>query len=163
MLWASASVWIRASMGRGMCEFCQRVRAGAVRLRSRGRNGPACYKAASPLERFPRRGASLGGLDADDAERMKRGFYTIMSAQFFSSLADNALFVAALELMKGAGAAEWQRAALVPMFALFYVVLAPIVGAFADAVPKGKVMFYANAIKVAACLLMLYGGHPLIA
>ena len=94
---------------------------------------------------------------------MKRGFYTIMSAQFFSSLADNALFVAALELLRGAGAAEWQRAALVPMFALFYVVLAPFLGAFSDAVPKGRVMFYANAIKVAACLMMLYGSHPLLA
>src|SRR5471032_1819133 len=94
---------------------------------------------------------------------MRRGFYTIMSAQFFSSLADNALFVAAIELLKGAGAAEWQRAALVPMFALFYVVLAPFLGAFSDAVPKGRVMFYANAIKVAACLMMLYGSHPLIA
>jgi MFS transporter, LPLT family, lysophospholipid transporter len=93
---------------------------------------------------------------------MKRGFYTIMSAQFFSSLADNALFVAAIELLKGAGAAEWQRAALVPMFALFYVVLAPIVGAFADAVPKGKVMFYSNGIKVVGCLMMLFGGNPLI-
>ena len=103
-----------------------------------------------------------GGLDADDAERMKRGFFTIMAAQFFSSLADNALFVAALELLKGAGAAEWQRAALVPIFALFYVVLAPFLGAFSDAVPKGRVMFYANAIKVAACLLMLYGSHPLL-
>lgn len=56
---------------------------------------------------------------------MKRGFYTIMAAQFFSSLADNALFVAAVELLRADGAAEWQRAALVPMFALFYVVLAP--------------------------------------
>jgi LPLT family lysophospholipid transporter-like MFS transporter len=94
---------------------------------------------------------------------MKRGFYTIMSAQFFSSLADNALFVAAVEMLRGAGAPQWEPAALVPMFALFYVVLAPFLGAFSDAVPKGKVMFYANAIKVAACLLMLYGGHPLIA
>ncbi|MFL6699883.1 MAG: lysophospholipid transporter LplT [Vitreoscilla sp.] len=93
---------------------------------------------------------------------MKRGFYTIMSAQFFSSLADNALFVAAIELLKSAGSAEWQRAALVPMFALFYVVLAPIVGAFADALPKGKVMFYSNGIKVVGCLMMLFGGHPLI-
>ena len=50
---------------------------------------------------------------------MRRGFYTIMAAQFFSSLADNALFVAAVELLRGSGAAEWQRAALVPMFALF--------------------------------------------
>ena len=93
---------------------------------------------------------------------MKRGFYTIMSAQFFSSLADNALFVAAVELLKGAGAAEWQRAALVPMFALFYVVLAPIVGAVADAVPKGKVMFYANAFKVLGCAMMLVGANPLL-
>ncbi len=93
---------------------------------------------------------------------MKRGFYTIMSAQFFSSLADNALFVAAVELLKSGGAPEWQRAALVPMFALFYVVLAPFVGAFADALPKGKVMFISNAIKVIGCLMMLFGSHPLL-
>ncbi|MDH5328491.1 MAG: lysophospholipid transporter LplT [Aquincola sp.] len=93
---------------------------------------------------------------------MKRGFYTIMSAQFFSSLADNALFVAAVELLRGGGAPEWQRAALVPMFALFYVVLAPFVGAFADALPKGKVMFVANSIKIVGCLMMLFGTHPLL-
>ena len=94
---------------------------------------------------------------------MKRGFHTIMSAQFFSSLADNALFVAAVELLRTSGAAEWQRAALVPMFALFYVVLAPFVGAFADSLPKGKVMFISNAIKVVGCLTMLFGTHPLAA
>ncbi len=94
---------------------------------------------------------------------MKRGFYTIMSAQFCSSLADNALFVAAVELLRTNGSPEWQRAALVPMFALFYVVLAPFVGAFADALPKGKVMFVSNAIKVVGCLMMLFGSHPLIA
>lgn len=93
---------------------------------------------------------------------MKRGFYTIMSAQFFSSLADNALFVAAVELLRADGAPEWQRAALVPMFALFYVVLAPFVGAFADALPKGKVMFVANSIKIVGCLMMLFGTHPLL-
>ncbi len=94
---------------------------------------------------------------------MKRGFYTIMSAQFFSSLADNALFVTAVELLKSEGAAEWQRAALVPMFALFYVVLAPFVGAFADSRPKGEVMLMSNTIKVLGCLLMLFGLHPLLA
>lgn len=94
---------------------------------------------------------------------MKRGFYTIMSAQFFSSLADQALFVAAVELLRTAGAPEWQRAALVPIFAIFYVALAPLVGAFADALPKGKVMFISNAIKVVGCLMMLFGGHPLMA
>ena len=94
---------------------------------------------------------------------MKRGFYTIMSAQFFSSLADNALFVAAVELLKAEGAPEWQRAALVPMFALFYVVLAPFVGAFADSRPKGDVMLISNSIKVVGCLMMLFGTHPLLA
>ena len=94
---------------------------------------------------------------------MKRGFYTIMAAQFFSSLADNALFVAAVELIRADGGPEWQRAALVPMFALFYVVLAPWVGAFADSRPKGWVMFVSNAIKIVGCLAMLFGGHPLLA
>ena len=94
---------------------------------------------------------------------MKRGFYTIMAAQFFSSLADNALFVAAVELLKTNGAPKWQPAALVPMFALFYVVLAPYVGAYADARPKGNVMFVSNAIKVIGCLMMLFGSHPLLA
>ncbi|WP_374675586.1 lysophospholipid transporter LplT [Ideonella sp.] len=94
---------------------------------------------------------------------MKKGFYTIMSAQFFSSLADNALLVGAIELLRTTGAPGWQIPALTPMFALFYVVLAPLVGAFADAVPKGQVMFYSNSIKVVGCLLMLFGGHPLVA
>jgi MFS family permease len=94
---------------------------------------------------------------------MKKGFYTIMSAQFFSSLADNALLVGAIELLKSTHAPAWQVPALTPMFALFYVLLAPLVGAFADAIPKGQVMFVSNTIKVAGCLMMLFGSHPLIA
>jgi LPLT family lysophospholipid transporter-like MFS transporter len=94
---------------------------------------------------------------------MKRGFFTIMSAQFFSSLADNALFVAAIQLLRTSGAPAWQQAALVPMFALFYVILAPFVGAFADSMPKGKVMLLSNFIKITGCLLMLFGTHPLLA
>ncbi|WP_374427995.1 lysophospholipid transporter LplT [Ideonella dechloratans] len=94
---------------------------------------------------------------------MKKGFFTIMSAQFFSSLADNALLVGAIELLKSSGAPAWQIPALTPMFALFYVILAPLVGAFADAVPKGKVMLYSNGIKAIGCLMMLFGSHPLLA
>jgi len=94
---------------------------------------------------------------------MKKGFYTVMAAQFCSSLADNALLVAAIELLKSSNAPAWQVPALAPMFALFYVILAPFVGAFADAVPKGKVMFISNSIKVVGCLMMLFGGHPLVA
>ncbi|MEO7850972.1 MAG: lysophospholipid transporter LplT [Rubrivivax sp.] len=94
---------------------------------------------------------------------MKKGFSTIMSAQFFSSLADNALLVAAIELLNKSGAPAWHVAALPSMFALFYVLLAPFVGAFADALPKGKVMFVANAIKVIGCMMMMFGSHPLLA
>ncbi len=94
---------------------------------------------------------------------MKKGFYTIMSAQFFSSLADNALLVAAVELLRSSNAPAWQVPALAPMFALFYVLLAPFVGAFADSIPKGKVMFVSNSIKVVGCLMMLFGSHPLLA
>lgn len=86
-----------------------------------------------------------------------------MAAQFFSSLADNALFVVAVELLRSVNAPAWHGAALVPMFALFYVLLAPFVGAFADSRPKGSVMFYSNAIKVMGCLFMLFGSHPLLA
>ena len=94
---------------------------------------------------------------------MKKGFYTIMSAQFFSSLADNALLVGAIELLRSSGAPEWHIPALTPLFALFYVILAPFVGAFADAVPKGTVMLISNTIKVIGCLLMLFGANPLLA
>ncbi len=96
-------------------------------------------------------------------DSMKRGFYTLMSAQFFSSLADQALFVAAVELIKSDGGAAWQQAALLPMFALFYVTLAPFLGALADAYPKGRVMFVSNGIKIVGCTLMLAGLHPLLA
>jgi MFS family permease len=99
----------------------------------------------------------------NDALRMKKGFSTIMSAQFFSSLADNALLVAAIELLNASRAPAWHVAALPSMFALFYVLLAPFVGAFADALPKGKVMFVSNSIKVVGCLMMMFGTHPLLA
>jgi MFS family permease len=94
---------------------------------------------------------------------MKKGFSTIMSAQFFSSLADSALTVAAIELLRSNHAPAWHIPALAVVFALFYVVLAPFLGAIADAAPKGKVMFISNTIKVIGCLMMLFGGHPLLA
>jgi MFS transporter, LPLT family, lysophospholipid transporter len=94
---------------------------------------------------------------------MQRGFYEVMKAQFFSSLADNALFVVAVALLRSKGAPEWQQAALVSVFAVFYVVLAPVAGALADRFPKGQVMFASNAIKVLGCLMLLFSDYPLIA
>ncbi|CAB3747835.1 lysophospholipid transporter LplT [Paraburkholderia humisilvae] len=94
---------------------------------------------------------------------MKKGFYTIMAAQFFSSLADNALLIAAIALLKDLHAPNWMTPLLKLFFVLSYVVLAAFVGAFADSRPKGRVMFVTNTIKVVGCITMLVGAHPLFA
>lgn len=90
-----------------------------------------------------------------DRERLKPGFYTIMAAQFFSSLADNALLIAAIALLMELKGPAWMTPFLKIFFTLSYVLLAAFVGAFADSRPKGKVMFSANAVKIVGCLLML--------
>ena len=94
---------------------------------------------------------------------MKRGFYTIMAAQFLSSLADNALLIAAIALLRDIDAPEWMTPMLKLFFFVSYVVLAAFVAAFADSMPKGRVMMISNLIKVGGCLLMLFGAHPLVA
>ena len=96
-------------------------------------------------------------------EDMKAGFYTIMAAQFFSSLADNALLIAAIKMLQDIHSPEWMTPALKQSFVVSYVVLAPLVGAFADSAPKGRVMLVTNAIKVVGCILMLFTVHPLAA
>jgi MFS family permease len=94
---------------------------------------------------------------------MNRGFYTIMAAQFFSSLADNALIFVAIGLLTAMKAPASLTPLLRESFVLFYVLLAAFVGAFADSMPKGRVMFIANLIKVFGCCLIFFGVHPLIA
>jgi MFS family permease len=90
------------------------------------------------------------------------GFYIIMAAQFFSSLADNALLVAAIALLMHADAPSWLTPYLKFFFVISYVVLAPYVGAFADRLPKGQVMFISNGIKIGGCIMMLLGVNPLL-
>ena len=94
---------------------------------------------------------------------MNRGFYTILAAQFFSALADNALLFAAIALLASLHAQAWQTPVLQQFFVFSYIVLAPFVGPFADSLPKGRVMFVANAVKLLGCIAMLMGTHPLLA
>jgi MFS transporter, LPLT family, lysophospholipid transporter len=86
---------------------------------------------------------------------MKPGFYTIMAAQFFSSLADNALLVAAIALLLQLAGPAWMVPMLKFVFVVSYVLLAAWVGAFADSMPKGRVMLITNTIKVGGCMVML--------
>lgn len=94
---------------------------------------------------------------------MTRGFYTILAAQFFSALADNALLFAAIALLQDLHAADWHTPVLQQFFVFAYIALAPFVGPFADSLPKGRVMFISNAVKIAGCAAMLAGLQPLYA
>lgn len=85
---------------------------------------------------------------------MKKGFYLVMIAQALSSVADNALLIAAIALIADLQGPDWMAPMMKWWFALAYVALAAFVGAFADAFPKGRVMFATNAVKVSGCLLM---------
>lgn len=94
---------------------------------------------------------------------MNRGFYTILSAQFLSALADNALLFAAIALLAEKHAPNWHVPLLQQFFVISYILLAPFVGPFADSLPKGRVMFISNTIKFVGCSAMWLGIPPLIA
>jgi MFS family permease len=86
-----------------------------------------------------------------------------MAAQFFSALADNALLIAAISVLRDLQAPSEYAPLLKTFFTVSYVALAAFVGAFADSMPKWKVMFISNNIKIIGCAMMFWGVHPLIA
>jgi MFS transporter, LPLT family, lysophospholipid transporter len=94
---------------------------------------------------------------------MKKGFSTIMSAQFFSSLADNALFVAAVELLRTpaprpGSARRWCRCSRCSTWCW-----RPSSAPLPTPCPRARSCSSRNAIKVVGCLMMLFGAHPLLA
>ena len=99
---------------------------------------------------------------------MPFGFYIIMAAQFFSALADHAILIIAIDILKNVDAetAEMTRnyePFLKIFFSFFYVALAAFVGAFADSMTKRRVMFISNTIKIGGCMLLFMGAHPVLA
>jgi len=94
---------------------------------------------------------------------MNRGFYNIMAAEFFSSLADNALLITAIAILASLKAPAWMTPMLKLFFVLSYVMLAAFVGPFSDSMPKGKVMFITNLVKIVGCMLLFLDVHPLLA
>ncbi|MDR0578771.1 MAG: lysophospholipid transporter LplT [Candidatus Accumulibacter sp.] len=94
---------------------------------------------------------------------MPLGFYIIMAAQFFSALADNALLIIAIAILRAMDAPPAYEPLLKTFFTVSYVALAAFVGAFADSMPKWRVMFISNAIKIAGCALMFLAVDPLLA
>ncbi|HSG21540.1 MAG TPA: lysophospholipid transporter LplT [Azonexus sp.] len=94
---------------------------------------------------------------------MPFGFYIIMAAQFFSALADNALLIIAISALREMQAPSEYEPLLKTFFTVSYVALAAFVGAFADSMPKWRVMFISNGIKIVGCSMMFWGAHPLAA
>lgn len=94
---------------------------------------------------------------------MPFGFYIIMAAQFFSALADNALLIVAISTLREMHAPAAYEPLLKTFFTVSYVALAAFVGAFADSMPKWRVMFISNTIKIVGCGLMFFSVHPLLA
>ncbi len=94
---------------------------------------------------------------------MPFGFYVIMAAQFFSALADNALLIVSIYVLREMQAPQEYEPMLKLFFTLSYVLLAAFVGAFADSMPKWRVMLISNTIKIAGASLMFVGVHPLAA
>ena len=92
---------------------------------------------------------------------MTKGFYTLLIAQFLSAIADNALLFALISMLSKLDAPLWHTPMLKWVFVISYIVLAPFVGPFADAIPKGRVMFLTNGIKFFGCVLALLGLPPL--
>lgn len=86
----------------------------------------------------------------------------VLTAQFLSALADNALLFAAIALLKSQAAASWQIPMLQEFFVVAFILLAPFVGPFADSYPKGRVMLIANTLKFTGAAAMLAGLNPLL-
>ena len=95
--------------------------------------------------------------------KASKGFIPLLIAQFLSALADNALLFAAIALLTQLNSPHWHQPLLLQFFVISYIILAPFVGGIADAYPKGRVMFYSNAIKFIGSLSMILGMQPLYA
>lgn len=93
---------------------------------------------------------------------MSRGMMALLAAQFLSALADNAILIAAIAIVKSQGLAN-----LIPLiqesFLVPFILLAPFVGQIADGFPKGRVMLAANLIKLSGACAMMAGVNPLTA
>jgi len=89
-------------------------------------------------------------------------FHTLIAAQFFSALADNALLIVGIALLREMGQPAWWAPLLKLSFTVAYVGLAPVVGLIADAWPKVALMTCMNGLKAAGVGAMALGLDPLL-
>lgn len=89
---------------------------------------------------------------------------SVYFTQFVSSLADNLNFFIILGIITRRGAAnpETYIANIQIGFLIAFVLLAPIVGAYADRKAKSHVLLIGNLYKAEGILLLLLGVHPVL-
>lgn len=102
-------------------------------------------------------------VEADRDHTMTGGFHFLIAAQFFSALADNALLIITIALLTEQGFPAWWAPLLKFGFTLSYVLLAPVIGAAADSVPKARLMGWMNGLKLLAVIGLVGGMNPLLA
>ena len=94
---------------------------------------------------------------------MPKGFFYLISAQFASGLADNALLILGIAFLAEQGYPGWWAPLLKFSFTLSYVFLAPLMGPLADAFSKAKLMACMNALKVVGVAFIFTSFHPMLA
>lgn len=93
---------------------------------------------------------------------LSRGMLAVVSAQFLSAAADNALLFGALALLRSGHYPAWTEPLLQEFFVLAFILLAPFAGPFADGLPKGRVMLISNGLKLVGALGMWMGLNPFL-
>ncbi|MFJ5983902.1 lysophospholipid transporter LplT [Enterobacter cancerogenus] len=91
-----------------------------------------------------------------------RGMLAVTAAQFLSAFGDNALLFATLALLKAEFYPDWSQPVLQMVFVGAYIIFAPFVGQVADSFPKGRVMMFANGLKLLGAASICFGINPFI-
>lgn len=97
-----------------------------------------------------------------DSPLLSRNMMAVIVAQFFSAFGDNALLFATLAVLKSQLYPDWSQPILQMMFVATYILLAPFVGQMADSFAKGRVMMFANSLKLLGALIICFGFNPFL-
>ncbi|WP_318389745.1 lysophospholipid transporter LplT [Enterobacter sp.] len=91
-----------------------------------------------------------------------KGMLAVTAAQFLSAFADNALLFATLALLKAQFYPDWSQPILQMVFVGAYILFAPFVGQVADSFSKGRVMMFANSLKLLGAACICAGLNPFV-
>lgn len=91
-----------------------------------------------------------------------KGMMAVTAAQFLSAFGDNALLFATLALLKSQFYPDWSQPILQMVFVGAYILFAPFVGQVADSFAKGRVMMFANSLKLLGAASICFGVNPFI-